>query len=65
MIGPSQQRLRPTAAKSEIKLTNVARASLSDELLRDYESVLRQNGIGARAVHLQGRGTVAGYRPNR
>jgi restriction system protein len=31
--------------KSEMKLTNVARASLSDELLRDYESFLLQNGL--------------------
>src|SRR5437016_1257678 len=31
-----------TSRKSEMKLTNVARASLSDELLRDYESFLRQ-----------------------
>lgn len=31
--------------KSELKLTNVARASLSDELLRDYESFLRQRGL--------------------
>ena len=28
-----------------MKLTNVARASLNDELLRDYESFLRQNGL--------------------
>jgi four helix bundle suffix protein len=34
-----------TSRKSEMKLTNVARASLSDELLRDYESFLRQNGL--------------------
>ena len=34
-----------TSRKSEIKLTNVARASLSDELLRDYESFLRQRGL--------------------
>ena len=34
-----------TARKSEMKLTNVARASLSDELLRDYESFLTQNGM--------------------
>ena len=27
-----------TSRKSEMKLTNVARASLSDELLQDYES---------------------------
>lgn len=33
-----------TSRKSEMKLTNVARASLSDELLRDYETFLRQNG---------------------
>jgi four helix bundle suffix protein len=34
-----------TSLKSEMKLTNVARASLSDELLRDYESFLTQNGL--------------------
>jgi restriction system protein len=34
-----------TSRKTEIKLTNVARASLNDELLRDYESFLRQNGL--------------------
>lgn len=33
-----------TSRKTELKLTNVARASLSDELLRDYESFLVQNG---------------------
>src|SRR5205085_10005922 len=36
--------LAATSRKSEMKLTNVARASLSDELLRDYETFLRQNG---------------------
>jgi len=34
-----------TSRKSEMLLTNVARASLSDELLPDYESFLRQNGM--------------------
>src|SRR5215813_4550892 len=34
-----------TSRKSEMKLTNVARASLSDELLRDYETFLQQNGL--------------------
>lgn len=34
-----------TSRKTEMKLTNVARASLNDELLRDYESFLRQNGF--------------------
>jgi four helix bundle suffix protein len=34
-----------TSRKSEIKLTNVARASLNDELLRDYEAFLRQNAL--------------------
>jgi four helix bundle suffix protein len=34
-----------TSRKMEMKLTNVARASLSDELLRDYESFLRQQGM--------------------
>ncbi len=33
-----------TSRKSEMKLTNVARASLSDELLKDYKSFLIQNG---------------------
>src|SRR6185503_16757287 len=31
-----------TSRKSELKLTNVARSSLSDELLRDYETFLQQ-----------------------
>lgn len=34
-----------TSRKSELKLTNVARASLGDELLRDFESFLRQRGL--------------------
>src|SRR5580693_4879737 len=34
-----------TSRKSEMKLTNVARASLTDELLRDYESFLTRNGL--------------------
>ncbi len=34
-----------TSRKTEMKLTNVARASLSDELLRDYESFLVQNRL--------------------
>jgi four helix bundle suffix protein len=34
-----------TSRKSEMKLTNVARASLSDELIGDYESFLSQNGL--------------------
>jgi len=34
-----------TSRKSEMKLTNVARASLADELLRDYESFLHNNGL--------------------
>jgi restriction system protein len=34
-----------TSRKGEMKLTNVARASLSDELCRDYETFLRQNGL--------------------
>jgi restriction system protein len=34
-----------TSRKTEIKLTNVARASLNDELIRDYETFLRQNGL--------------------
>ena len=34
-----------TSRKTEMKLTNVARASLSDELVRDYESFLVQRGL--------------------
>jgi len=34
-----------TSRKTEIKLTNVARASLNDELLPDYEAFLRQNNL--------------------
>ena len=34
-----------TSRKTEMKLTNVARASLADELLPDYESFLAQNGL--------------------
>ena len=34
-----------TSRKTELKLTNVARASLKDELIRDYESFLRQRGL--------------------
>jgi len=34
-----------TSRKTEMKLTNVARASLLDELLRDFESFLVQNGL--------------------
>ncbi|HEX9046174.1 MAG TPA: four helix bundle suffix domain-containing protein [Verrucomicrobiae bacterium] len=34
-----------TSRKSEMKLTNVARASLSDELIGDYKSFLTQNGL--------------------
>ncbi len=34
-----------TSRKTEIKLTNVARASLSDELLKDYKSFLMQRGL--------------------
>ena len=34
-----------TSRKTELKLTNVARASLSDELLKDYKSYLVQNGL--------------------
>lgn len=34
-----------TSRKTEMKLTNVARASLNDELLHDYESFLRQNDL--------------------
>jgi restriction system protein len=34
-----------TSRKTEMKLTNVALASLHDELLRDYVSFLRQSGL--------------------
>ena len=34
-----------TSRKTEIKLTNVARASLSDELAKDYQSFLIQRGL--------------------
>jgi restriction system protein len=34
-----------TSRKTEMKLTNVARASLSDELLQDFTSFLIQNGL--------------------
>lgn len=34
-----------TSKKTEIHLTNVARASLSDELLKDYRSFLMQRGL--------------------
>ena len=34
-----------TSRKTEMKLTNVARASLSDELVSDYSSFLVQNGL--------------------
>lgn len=34
-----------TSRKSEMYLTNIARASLKDELIPDYESFLRQNGL--------------------
>src|SRR5207237_3511908 len=34
-----------TSRKSEMKLTNVARASLSDELIGDHKSFLVRNGL--------------------
>lgn len=34
-----------TSRKSEMKLTNVARASLSDELIKDYESFLLHHAL--------------------
>jgi four helix bundle suffix protein len=34
-----------TSRKSEMKLTNVARASLNDELIKDYKSFLIQRGL--------------------
>src|SRR5437762_12164938 len=47
---------RGTSRKTEMKLTNVARASLSDELLRDYESFLTQNGQWDRVDKTHGPG---------
>ena len=46
-----------TSRKTEIKLTNVARASLSDELLKDYKSFLVQNGL--RVWHKDSREALA------
>src|SRR5687767_14863821 len=46
-----------TSRKTEIKLTNVARASLSDELLKDYKSFLLHRGL--RVWHKDARETVA------
>jgi restriction system protein len=37
--------LAATSRKSEMKLTNVARASINDELIRDFESFLRDRGL--------------------
>ena len=34
-----------TSRKTELKLTNVARASLADELCKDYHSFLTQRGL--------------------
>jgi four helix bundle suffix protein len=46
-----------TSRKTEIKLTNVARASLSDELLKDYKSFLIHRGL--RVWHKDARETLA------
>ena len=46
-----------TSRKTEIKLTNVARASLSDELLKDYKSFLVHRGL--RVWHKDARETLA------
>lgn len=46
-----------TSRKTEIKLTNVARASLSDELLKDYKSFLVQRGL--RVWHKDSREALA------
>lgn len=46
-----------TSRKIEMKLTNVARASLSDELLKDYESFLIQRGL--RVWHKDSREALA------
>lgn len=46
-----------TSRKTEIKLTNVARASLSDELLKDYKSFLIQRGL--RVWHKDSREALA------
>ena len=50
-------RAAATSRKTEIKLTNVARASLSDELLKDYKSYLVQNGL--RVWHKDSREALA------
>lgn len=46
-----------TSRKSEMKLTNVARASLNDELLKDYKSFLTQRGL--RVWHKDSRQALA------
>jgi four helix bundle protein len=46
-----------TSRKAEMKLTNVARASLSDELLKDYKSFLIQRGL--RVWHKDSREALA------
>jgi four helix bundle suffix protein len=46
-----------TSRKTEMKLTNVARASLSDELLKDYKSFLIQRGL--RVWHKDSRKALA------
>ena len=46
-----------TSRKSEMKLTNVARASLNDELLKDYKSFLIQRGL--RVWHKDSREALA------
>lgn len=46
-----------TSRKTEIKLTNVARTSLSDELLKDYKSFLIQRGL--RVWHKDSREALA------
>ena len=46
-----------TSKKMEMKLTNVARASLNDELAKDYKSYLVQNGL--RLWHKDSRECIA------
>jgi len=51
-----------TSKKMEMKLTNVARASL-EELRRDYEDFLRQRGFGIRLLRDPRRADLIGRRP--
>ena len=51
-----------TSKKMELKLTNVARASL-EELRRDYEDFLRQRGFGVWLLHDPRRADLIARRP--